>query len=396
MLKAHLEAIRAYRDAMTYRARSVLWKDFITSGGRSTLEDPDFLRLSIMNVMAGAGCVAFLLFLVLDSTGSFGWSTLRIATDLLGIALTLGVIVGLRAGAPLGVMAKLSHLALFVLLLLLAVARGESVLAVTIPLIYPAPAYLLLDSVYRASIGTALMVLCLYAVILTNTGGFFEDMVAVLDGALSITLAMAFQAAVMALYLRSRQQSIAWLKSLKDTLAFQSAHDPLTGLQNRYTFDEVISREMRRRSDDRLFAFLMLDIDSFKAYNDTFGHPEGDELLQRLAKAVQGLFNRAEDHVFRLGGEEFGIVFRPRDRSEAALMADRLLEVIESMEVPSPGGPHRHITASAGLLCRAPGPGPDSETIYRLADQAMYRAKETGRARWVEANDEKRKNDGTH
>ncbi|WP_170840171.1 GGDEF domain-containing protein [Halomonas daqiaonensis] len=348
-----------------------------------------------MNMIAGAGCVAFLLFLVLDLSGLVGWSAFRITVNLLGIAVTLVVLIALRAGAPIGVMAKLAHLAMFALLLLLALARGESVIAITIPLIYPAPAYLLLDSVARASIGTALMLLCLYAIILTSSGGFFENTGAVLDGAMSITLAMAFQAAVMALYLRSRQSSMARLKSLRDILAFQSTHDQLTGLLNRYIFDDVIGREMRRRSDDRLFAFLMFDIDHFKGYNDTLGHPEGDELLKRISKTVQGLFNRAEDHIFRLGGEEFGIVFRPRDRAEAALMADRLLEAIESMEVPAQCGPHRYITASGGLLCRTPGPGPEPETIYRLADQAMYRAKQAGRARWMEAEDENGKIGGT-
>lgn len=362
------------------------WRGFITSGDRVTPDHPDYLRVTVLNLVEGAALFVWSLFLCLNLLDVFESSVLRILIDITGIAVAVGVLAGLRVGAPVAIVAEVVHAFLFILLLGVAAVRTENPLAITIPLIYPAVAFLLLDNVLRASLWTLLMIVCLNTTIFMSYGPSLRDWGAVIDGALSVSVAMFFQAAVMALYIHNRKHVMTRLRSLGVELSYMAVHDPLTGLYNRRTLQETVDRELGRGDrDPRLFAFLLFDIDRFKAYNDEFGHPKGDALIKRIALAAQSVFSRREDLVFRLGGEEFGVVYHADNEHDAAAMADRLLDAVEALAEPAPAGPRESVTVSAGLFVTGADPDLSADEVYRRADDALYRAKEHGRARWVMA-----------
>lgn len=364
-----------------------LWWEFITSGGRTTPDDPDYLRITVLNLVEGAALFVWTLFLCLNLLEVFASSPARLLIDITGIAVAVGVLVSLRAGAPVAIVAEVVHAFLFLLLLGVAIARTDNPLAITIPLIYPAVAFLLLDNVLRACLWTLVMIVCLNVTIFVGFGPHMSDRGAVVDGALSVSVAMFFQAAVMALYIHNRKHVMTRLRSLGTELTYIAAHDALTGLYNRRTFRETVDRELARRDrDPRLFALLLFDIDRFKAYNDRFGHPQGDRLIQRVAATAQSVFSRREDLIFRLGGEEFGAVYRAENESDGAAMADRLLAAVEDLGEPAPAGPHESITVSAGLLLADADVSLTADEAYRHADEALYRAKDMGRASWVRAD----------
>ena len=370
-------------DRSSWRQR---WSDFLTSGGRATAEDEGFLRLAVLNLVLGTSFFVWLLFLVLNVTGFFAYSGARIVIDLTGLLMAVGVLASLRLGVRVKLVAEVANAFLFAVLLALAIVRSDDPLLITIPLIFPAVTMLLLDDVRKGTLWSLAMILALNATIFFTPEPETTDRRQLLDGALSISVAMVFLAAVVGLYLHNRKQVMSRLRSLSTELAHAASHDQLTGLYNRRTFHEVVARELAQRNRDRrLFAFLLFDIDRFKAYNDTHGHPAGDRLLTRIANAARDVFSRREDLVFRLGGEEFGVVFRAENLDQARDMSVRLLEVVEALAEPAPAGPHEHVTVSAGLFCSAAGGTLNPDEVYRQADAALYQAKSSGRARYEEA-----------
>ena len=161
-------------------------------------------------------------------------------------------------------------------------------------------------------------------------------------------------------------------------IVFMAHHDALTGLANRGTLLERIGEaaaRQRRRGD--LFAVLLLDLDRFKSVNDTLGHPAGDALLRGVALRLKGLL-RETDALARLGGDEFAIIqdgeLNPHDAAKA--LAAR---IIETLRAPFDVEGHEiHIGASIGIAL-APEHGSDSDTLLKMADLALYRAKSDGR-----------------
>lgn len=173
---------------------------------------------------------------------------------------------------------------------------------------------------------------------------------------------------------------------LNESLAKQSElalRDGLTGLRNRRAFDARLDEEMRRALRyQHPFALLILDIDHFKDYNDTHGHPQGDQLLRELARVFQNGV-RASDVVARYGGEEFAIILTETDRESAYLAAEKIRAAVSAgdfsqAEAP-PGG---HVTVSLGLAT-FPEDAADVEALLKCADEALYRAKRSGRNRVV-------------
>lgn len=162
-----------------------------------------------------------------------------------------------------------------------------------------------------------------------------------------------------------------------------SSSDPLTGLFNRRFFDDYLGKEVARA--DRyhsLFAVAMIDVDHFKEFNDTFGHPAGDRALRTLARVVLHAVRRS-DLVARYGGEELVVIFRDTD-AEAAV--DRVEEIrraveAEAFRVGRAGVPAR-ITVSAGVA-GWPADGLTAEDILGAADRRLFEAKAAGRNRVV-------------
>ncbi|MEW6274998.1 MAG: diguanylate cyclase [Bacillota bacterium] len=170
-------------------------------------------------------------------------------------------------------------------------------------------------------------------------------------------------------------------KQLLENLAEQARRDPLTGLGNRRQLMADLNLEMRRaKRYGTPLSLILLDVDQFKRYNDTHGHPAGDEVLRQLAGLLT-LNVRAFDKVARYGGEEFVIILPQTNLQGAAAAAEKLRQAIEQYSFlhgeTQPGG---RLTVSLGVASYPEHAG-DVDDLLRQADKAMYRAKAAGRNR---------------
>ena len=173
------------------------------------------------------------------------------------------------------------------------------------------------------------------------------------------------------------------LEVLNRRLAELAATDQLTGIGNRRSFDEAIARahaEALRHGTE--YGLLILDVDRFKSYNDTHGHPAGDQALAQVASALADTI-RIEDQVFRYGGEEFAVIARVHATRGLASLGERLRAAVEEMAIPHGGEDRKVLTCSLGgaIFSRrsAAVQLPSWETVLDRADTALYRAKNQGR-----------------
>jgi len=176
---------------------------------------------------------------------------------------------------------------------------------------------------------------------------------------------------------RGRRRTMA----MEESLRRMATTDPLTGTANRRRFlDAARAEAIRFRRYERPFSLLMLDIDHFKAVNDTYGHAAGDQVLIETARRCGGAL-RTGDVFGRLGGEEFAALLPETGAEEARVLAERLRRAVAGIEVPAPGGAIR-VTISIGVAEASEAAG-SAEAVLALADGALYRAKEAGRDRIV-------------
>lgn len=165
---------------------------------------------------------------------------------------------------------------------------------------------------------------------------------------------------------------------LRDTLRVQSIRDPLTGLFNRRYLEESLEREIHRSSRNGTpLSVLMLDLDHFKRFNDSFGHDAGDAVLREWGGFLQ-VRVRFEDIVCRLGGEEFAIVLPDASMESAQDVAARICGDARTLTVNHRNQSLGPITVSIGVAC-FPAHGTSVDTLLHTADQALYRAKSSGR-----------------
>lgn len=159
-----------------------------------------------------------------------------------------------------------------------------------------------------------------------------------------------------------------------------SAVDGLTGIANRRQFDEALSREWRRclRAREPL-ALLMCDVDSFKRYNDRYGHPAGDECLKRVAAALHGKLRRPADLAARYGGEEFAAILPDTGVEGACLVAESMRAAVESLGLPHEASTAAVVTISVGVAALIPQQMESMKEIVDAADAALYAAKRRGR-----------------
>jgi diguanylate cyclase (GGDEF)-like protein len=177
------------------------------------------------------------------------------------------------------------------------------------------------------------------------------------------------------------------LTRVKAQLALLANTDGLTGLANRRHFDEVLAQELRRlqRVGGEL-SLLMLDVDHFKAFNDRYGHPEGDHCLQALAGVLAHLCRRPADLAARFGGEEFVLVLPDTPLAGAQARALQLQHALAGMDRPHAASPVApRVTVSVGVLCTRGEDGLTAEDLLAQVDAQLYRAKSEGRNRIVAA-----------
>ena len=160
--------------------------------------------------------------------------------------------------------------------------------------------------------------------------------------------------------------------------------DTLTKISNRGCFEKRLEVEWSRAAREKTpFGILLMDIDNFKEYNDTYGHPQGDAALKAFAATASGTLLRAVDFIARWGGEEFVILLPGTGPGGAAEVAEKVRGSVEAAVIPAGDGKETRITVSVGAHATVPGAGADSGDFLEKADKALYRAKAAGRNRVV-------------
>ena len=175
------------------------------------------------------------------------------------------------------------------------------------------------------------------------------------------------------------------LKRANKRLENVSYTDSLTSLHNRRYFNFIYERELKRaKRNHNYITFMMLDIDFFKQYNDTYGHIEGDFALKSVAKVLKDTLKRPSDFVFRLGGEEFGILLADTDEINSAKLAQRICDKVREREIKHETSKvHEFVTISIGVVCCVADDALDEDILISHADKKLYEAKQNGRNRFV-------------
>jgi diguanylate cyclase (GGDEF)-like protein len=171
------------------------------------------------------------------------------------------------------------------------------------------------------------------------------------------------------------------LKKHRDRLEELSAIDPLTGIPNRRSFEEKFQDEWRRAlRTDTPFGFMMIDIDFFKNYNDTYGHPAGDDCLVKVAHTLKNTVHRSGDYVARIGGEEFACLLPNSDTQGALHIAQQIQTAINALQIPHENSAISQVlTLSIGLVGKRPTQVASKEALMDIADKNLYQAKKNGR-----------------
>ena len=172
-------------------------------------------------------------------------------------------------------------------------------------------------------------------------------------------------------------------KQLEEHLRTLSMRDGLTGINNRRSFDDTLEREWRRAlRKQECLSLILMDIDFFKRYNDTYGHQDGDACLKAVTQALSGAVHRPGDLVARYGGEEFVILLPATPVAEAMRIAERIRLAVAGLAIPNSASEvASHVTVSLGVAGLVPLKEQDCATPVRHADLALYAAKAGGRNR---------------
>jgi diguanylate cyclase (GGDEF)-like protein len=156
----------------------------------------------------------------------------------------------------------------------------------------------------------------------------------------------------------------------------------MTGIANRRRFDETLPVEWGRAArDKRPLSVALIDVDWFKAYNDAYGHPAGDECLRRLARVFEAGVMRSGDLIARYGGEEFVLIAPDTDLNGINTIASYLCQEVFALGLDNTASPFGRISVSIGVATAYPHRGSKPALLIQEADAALYRAKHRGRHR---------------
>lgn len=187
---------------------------------------------------------------------------------------------------------------------------------------------------------------------------------------------------------RIRAHNHLELKRHRDLLVKLALTDSLCGIPNRRSFDMCLEREWRRGLRFvRPLSMVLIDVDTFKSFNDRYGHPAGDACLRRIAEIVENGLERPGDIVARYGGEEFACILPETEGEGAALIAEQLRRAVLDARIPHIGATaDGHVSISCGVATLIPSHGLQPAALVDMADKALYVAKSDGRNRIVTAH----------
>ena len=163
--------------------------------------------------------------------------------------------------------------------------------------------------------------------------------------------------------------------------------DKLTGIANRYSFEELLEQEWKNAiRNSTLLSIIMIDLDFFKLFNDIYGHQKGDDCLRQVAQTIKKALKRPKDLLARYGGEEFLGILPNTDRSGATVVAESMRSMVKALNIPhATSKVSDRVTLSLGIATTIPQRDSKPEVLIAKADKALYLAKQKGRDR-IEAN----------
>lgn len=176
------------------------------------------------------------------------------------------------------------------------------------------------------------------------------------------------------------------LERLNVSLYTLSVTDPLTGVANRRRFDEALKRGwMQAANSGDVLSLVVIDVDWFKSFNDTYGHEAGDACLKMIGELLLAVFARSSDVIARYGGEEFAVILPATNADDAAALAAEFKDRVVAQAVPHAGSPFGRVTVSLGVAAKRPSADTMPGGLFKAADFALYEAKANGRNQLVAA-----------
>ncbi|MBD0267863.1 MAG: diguanylate cyclase [Cyanobacteria bacterium Co-bin8] len=170
------------------------------------------------------------------------------------------------------------------------------------------------------------------------------------------------------------------LEAANHDLQQLSTQDGLTGLANRTRFDEHLRQEWQRlKRIQAPLSLILCDVDCFKLFNDTYGHPRGDQCLQQVSGILKDSACRAADLAARYGGEEFALVLPETDLEGALQVAEKIRQRLQDLSIPHHSSVHQQVTLSLGVATLVPTEQGNPQALIRVADEHLYQAKHAGR-----------------
>lgn len=181
---------------------------------------------------------------------------------------------------------------------------------------------------------------------------------------------------------RNSERIEADLRRAQESLRLIATHDSLTGLANRRLFERALEIEFGRGARQRSsLSLILLDIDFFKRYNDTYGHVAGDHRLAEVAKVLKSCCHRKADLAVRYGGEEFAVLLPDTNLQGAVTLAEQIRSSLTEKHIIHSGSPTGYLTVSLGCYAFVPSSQDSTEVFIQRADAALYQAKHSGRNR---------------
>lgn len=196
-----------------------------------------------------------------------------------------------------------------------------------------------------------------------------------------VTFIVLFIIGIILMVIRNNNK----MEHLIDKYKVDSITDGLTGVYNRKYFDKIFSETLILSKQNKYTsAFVMIDIDFFKQFNDTYGHAAGDIALQMVATALKELFQNENEYIFRLGGEEFGLIIRNIKRNALEKKLQKIEKNIAEQEIVHKASQTSFLTVSMGvILIDKESYSFSEEDIYKLADKKLYQSKQNGRNQYT-------------
>ncbi|MGC1507658.1 diguanylate cyclase [Ketobacter sp. MCCC 1A13808] len=185
--------------------------------------------------------------------------------------------------------------------------------------------------------------------------------------------------------LKARIKNHLEMKRKNDLLTALARLDGLTNIPNRRLFDSLLHQEWSRSArHSRPMSLMMIDVDFFKRYNDTYGHIAGDDCLRVVARLISQCMKRSSDVVARYGGEEFVVLLPEAEEADTLVLAEKIRKKLLSLKIPHSGSPiSDYLTVSIGCCTMTPNAQQSPQTLIIAADQNLYQAKESGRNKVV-------------